>query len=272
MDDISKGFHGEVEDITVFSSTLFQNTIENRLYKKHGLCENPFCEIIKNIYKEKYNFSSELELFHDILDEPFFVKEKENILQIAELGKNDRKAIFITDYYNYVDNHPIFIKHYKEFIISNIKPLFPNETTLVYQTTPNLRICFPGSTAIGRRSSDPSPDVIGIHSDDEFNHTKEEINFILPITDMYETNSLYFEPSIHSDIHPQDFLELNLNTKELFICYFNKLRHYNRINNTGKTRFSLDFRVIPFSKYHEHTENSISYQKKMTIGDYFQII
>jgi hypothetical protein len=236
------------------------------------LYENPFCEIIKYIYNEKYNFISELELFHNILDEPLFIEEKENILQIAELGKNDRKTIFITDYYNYVDNNPIFMKHYKEFISSTIKPLFPNETKLVYQTTPNLRISFPGSSAIGRRSSDPCMDVIGIHSDDEFNHANEEINFILPITAMYETNSLYFEPTLHSGIDPNDFVELNLNTKELFICYFNKLRHYNRINKTGKTRISLDFRIIPFSKYQEHSESSISYQKKMAIGDYFQII
>jgi hypothetical protein len=244
----------------------------NTLYKKYKLNNNHFCDIIQQIYNEKYNFVSELESFHEILDEPLFSEEKEHILKIAELGKNDRKSIFIQDYYNFVDNDPIFIKTYKEFIVSVIKPLFPDETKLVYQTTPNLRICFPGSTAIGRRINDPSPDIIGIHSDDEFNHPNEEINFILPITAMYDTNSLYFEPMIDSKVSPNDFLQLNLNTNELFMCYFNKLLHYNRVNKTGKTRFSLDFRIIPYSKYKEHMENSISCQKQMIIGDYFQII
>jgi hypothetical protein len=187
------------------------------------------------------------------------------------LGKNDRKSVFVSDYYQYVDSDPNFIELYRDFIVSTIKPLFSDEM-LVYQTTPNLRISFPGSTAIGRRESDPNPDIIGIHSDREFNHSKEEINFIVPITEMFGTNSLYIEPSINSEVSPYKYWNLSLRKNELFTGNLNELRHYNRVNDTGKTRFSLDFRVIPFSKYNEHALESVSYNKKLVIGDYFQTI
>jgi hypothetical protein len=173
-----------------------------------------------------------------------------------------------------VDSDPEFAHIYREFIISAIKPLF-SEPVVVYQSTPNLRICFPGSTAIGRRSTDPSPDIIGIHSDREFNHPPEEINFIVPITEMENTNSLFYEPEVDSTVSPENYLNLNLRKNEMFMAYFNQLRHFNRINCTGKTRISLDFRIIPYSKYKEHMDDqkgSISYNKKMIIGEYFQII
>ena len=232
---------------------------------------NPFYDIIQKIYATEYDYNEDLSDFHTILDQPLFLHEKSNILQIAELGKNDRKSVFVSDYYQYVDSDPNFIELYRDFIVSTIKPLFSDEM-LVYQTTPNLRISFPGSTAIGRRESDPNPDIIGIHSDREFNHSKEEINFIVPITEMFGTNSLYIEPSINSKVSPYKYWNLSLRKNELFTGNLNELRHYNRVNDTGKTRFSLDFRVIPFSKYNEHALESVSYNKKLVIGDYFQTI
>jgi hypothetical protein len=247
---------------------------------------NTFYKIIRDIYSAKYNFYDDLSQFHKILDDSPFIEKKQSILQIPELGKNDRDSVFIKDFYQYVDSEPKFMEIYREFIISTIKPLFC-EDILVYQTTPNLRISFPGSTAIGRRESDPNPDIIGIHKDSEFNHSSYEINFIVPITEMYGTNSLYIEPTVNSEVSPLEYLNLTLETNELFMGNLNELKHYNRINDTGKTRFSLDFRIIPYSKYVEHTmqENllesnnkddislrSVSHNKKLVVGDYFQTI
>lgn len=255
---------------------------------------NRFCDLIHNIYSTKYDFYDDLSQFHKILDEPSFVTQKQSILQIPEIGKNDRDSVFIKDFYRYVDSDPNFMKIYREFIVSTIKPLF-SEDILVYQTTPNLRISFPGSTAIGRRKSDPNLDIIGIHKDSEFNHSSYEINFIVPITKMYGTNSLYIEPSVNSKVSPLEYLNLTLEKNELFMGKLNDLKHYNRVNSTGNTRFSLDFRIIPYSKYDEHTlqyfsatnvpENllaingkndislrSVSCNKKMVVGDYFEKI
>jgi len=240
-------------------------------YKNHQICTD-LQNIVKQIYKHKYDFSGDLYNFHEILDTEHFVDKKEDILKICEIGKNDRSSIFIKDYYTFIDSDPTFFDLYKELIVTHVKPLFPQETSLVYQATPNLRICFPGSTAIGRRDTDPNPDIIGIHCDAEFNHSPEEINFIVPLTDMYDTNSIYYEHSMHSNVTPENFLNLTIQTNRFFMCYFNQLRHYNRINVTGKTRMSLDFRIIPYSKYTEKSTESISSSKKMTVGEYYQII
>jgi len=243
------------------------------LYKTYTV-HHPFYDIVHQIFSKKYGFQHDLSQLHELLDTPEFSADKSDILRVPELGKTDRKMPFIQDYYTYVDSDPEFAHIYREFIISTIKPLF-SEPVVVYQSTPNLRICFPGSTAIGRRSTDPSPDIIGIHSDREFNHPPEEINFIVPITEMENTNSLFYEPEVDSTVPPENYLNLNLRKNEMFMAYFNQLRHFNRINCTGKTRISIDFRIIPYSKYREQMEDqkgSISYNKKMIIGEYFQII
>jgi hypothetical protein len=77
---------------------------------------------------------------------------------------------------------------------------------------------------------------------------------------------------MHSNVTPENFLNLTIQTNRFFMCYFNQLRHYNRINVTGKTRMSLDFRIIPYTKYTEKSTESISSSKKMTVGEYYQII
>jgi hypothetical protein len=242
------------------------------LYKTIEYNNNIFLKIIKEIYQDKYNYYGELCDFHELLDTDEFIEKKNDILTIREIGKNDTNSVFIKDYYSFIDSNSLFFDFYLDFICKYIKPLFPEEEYLIYQSTPNLRISFPGSTAIGKRDIDPTPDIIGIHRDAEFNHSCEEINFIIPLTDMYDTNSIYYEQSINSNIHPENFLNLNITPNNFFMCYFNKLLHYNRINTTGKTRMSLDFRIIPYSKYIEKPMNSISHNKKMTIGEYYKLI
>jgi hypothetical protein len=155
-----------------------------------------------------------------------------------------------------------------------VKPLYPEETHILYQKTPNLRISFPLTTAIGRRpETDPDEYIIGLHNDAEFGHPPEEMNFIIPITRMYSTNSIYYEetPNMNTEYNQYSCLELVEN--EFFQCYFNQLNHYNRINGTGNTRISLDFRIIPYSKYNAtYNETSVTSNKKLQLGEYFDLL
>jgi len=229
-----------------------------------------FNSLIRDIYHHKYMFKGELNHLHDILD-TFSQEDRENLLEIPEIGVNDRKSAFITDYYQAIDSDKDrkFIRCYRKFIEENIKPLFPDEKQLLYQATPNLRFSLPNSTAIGRRTGvDPSPDIIGLHKDSDFGHSPEEINIIIPITEMFDTNSLYYETEIGS----QEYENLQLKQNEFFIGYLSQLNHYNCVNITGKTRMSLDFRIIPFSKYQEGSHSSVTSHKKLVLGDYFNII
>lgn len=231
----------------------------------------PFERIIQEIYSEKYNFTENLNNLHFLL-ENLPNEEKKELLTIPLLGINDRKSRFVKDYYSFVDNNERFNICYMAFMKDIIKRLFPQEDYILYQKTPNLRISFPGTTAIGRRDSDPSEEIIGLHKDGDFGHSDQEINFIIPITEMYDTNSIYYEKNPNANTEIEDFENLVLVKNTFFKCFFNKQRHYNKINDTGKTRISLDIRIIPFSKYEKSDKQSISSQKKLELGDYFSII
>jgi hypothetical protein len=58
---------------------------------------------------------------------------------------------------------------------------------------------------------------------------------------------------------------------------FSQMKHYNRINETDQTRLSLDFRIMPYSNYLNNEKlqsqiQSISLNKKMILGEYFNLI
>ena len=91
---------------------------------------------------------------------------------------------------------------------------------------------------------------------------------------MFDTNSIYFEKTVNSNENPENYKNLYLDTNEYFQGYFNKLYHFNKINKTSKTRISLDFRIIPYSKYIENKNEklSITTNKKLTLDDYFALI
>ena len=238
------------------------------------ILQQRFIDLISDIYRCKYVFHGDLAHFHHILGS-FPEIEKREILAIPPVGQ-DRKNIFISDYYQHIDRDSRFSDCYQEFILSVVKPLFPEEEYIVYQTTPNLRISLPGSTAIGRTPND-TEDFIGIHCDGDFGHSHDEVNFIVPITDMFETNSLYYQKEVGSKAPYEEYPNLILHKNQYFRAPLSQLVHYNCVNTTQQTRMSLDFRVIPYSKYvdpesiHPITR-SLSAKKRLILGEYFSLI
>jgi len=87
---------------------------------------------------------------------------------------------------------------------------------------------------------------------------------------MFETNSIYYEPSTESKISTDNYINLILEKDEFFIVKFNNLLHFNKINKTGFTRISLDIRIIPYEKY----MNNLYYYKntKFELGKYYIIL
>ena len=47
--------------------------------------------------------------------------------------------------------------------------------------------------------------------------------------------------------------------------------HGNKQNTTQNTRVSVDFRVIPLSKYNEEDGSAIYTKMKFQIGDYYEV-
>jgi len=230
---------------------------------------NPFPEVIKQLFAQSYNYIGALDEIHTLFETPFITEEEKNYHKQLHEWSKDRNSIFVRKFHEYVDKNTIFNETYYNFLRRNVLTKFPEETKLVVQKTPNIRFSIPNTAAIGFDPKDPE-NIVGLHCDSDFGHHFEEMNFVVPITHMFGSNSIYYEPNINSGIEPINFENLVLNENEYVQAYFNKLRHCNRINTTGKTRISFDIRVIPYSKYIEHAE----YFKgtKFELGKYYVIL
>ena len=179
--------------------------------------------------------------------------------------ENDTSTDFHKMYYNSPYYNEI-IEIYNKFIKDCIVPLF-KDTTLMVQKEPSFRIHLPNNTALGKRSDQESDERIGLHCDSWYNHPEEEINFILTITGQEDTNSCYIETQPKSN----NFFPLKIQKGEFISFYGNKCLHYNMLNKTGKTRISLDFRVIPGSIYKDSLDESIHSKRKFIIGEYYTV-
>ena len=211
--------------------------------------KNQFINLFHDMMKEVFDYEGRLDDLHFLLDSDKLTSEdKIYHSELQQIGINDRDSVFIKEYHKYFDSNDAFKKEYLNFIENNVRGLFPGEEKLVVQKTPNLRISFPNMTAIGFNGTNKET-VVGLHCDADFGHHYEEMNFIVPITKMYQTNSIYYEPFVGCGLDYDDYFNVVLNENELFFVKFNKLLHYNKRNETEKTRISLDFRVIPYSKY-----------------------
>jgi perosamine synthetase len=183
--------------------------------KKHN-----FLEYFQNIFVE-----NKLELLH------LKSTDYNNIKDVIQMGNlNDRDTDLHKIFYNNIKKNDNFKKLYCNFIRDIYKCFFSQEDILIYQSYPSIRIQYMES-----RTIPPHKD-----SDKISNHPIGEKNFIIPITKMYNTNSIYIE----SESDKKDFKSINLDYGDLFFFNGNTCTHYNEKNKENKLRISLDFRII----------------------------
>ena len=218
----------------------------------------------------KHRYDPVVYPFRKIVQDMFqFPISLEAIHQFAETNpqltfESDTKSIWQRTFYN-SPLYSTFRDAYYAFVTNEIFKQFPDESSLVVQMDPCFRVCAPDNTALGLRTGD-SEEQIGLHCDAEYNHPAEEVNFLVGITDLWESNSVYIE----SEPHKGDFTPMSLRFSEYALFWGNRCRHFNRKNTTGFSRVSIDFRVIPFSKYNPDYElRSVHGNRKFVIGDYF---
>lgn len=107
--------------------------------------------------------------------------------------------------------------------------------SVVHQVIPTFRCHTPGTgKSLGSQ-----------HTDAQYHHQPAEVNFWLPVTSCYGTNSLWSESEVgKGDFHP--FVATN---GQVVRFYGNQCEHYTVANEEEVTRVSLDFRVIPARCY-----------------------
>ena len=252
---------------------MYDNIMYDNIVLEYKLSEYKFYKCLTEHYKTIYTSFTDLEHVHSILDSSDLTNDEKNYYkEIPIFGQTDRKSVFVKDFYKFIDTDYTFLSEYIDFIKYVIKPLFKLEDKLVVQKTPNIRFHLPGCSNIGKRDIDQWEDIIGLHHDGEFGHPAEELNIVLPITEMFESNSIYYEPYPNSMIDVHTYPSMNLKKQNFFMGYLNKCNHYNRINTTIQTRVSLDFRIIPYSKFKISENISATTNTKFDIGNYYMLL
>lgn len=138
----------------------------------------------------------------------------------------------------------IFMQMYDLFMLNQIAPFFDEH--IAYQKYPTLRIQIPGGKG-----------VAAYHVDSEYNHPKDEINIWLPLTHAHDTASIYIE----SEPGKGDYTSQDVKYGEYLMFEGGKLSHGNEVNLTGKTRVSIDMRVIPLSKFVPSDKRGLAHGK-----------
>lgn len=115
---------------------------------------------------------------------------------------------------------------YEQFVRAIIAPRL--DEPCYYQRVPTFRVQLPGNLAVGE-----------FHTDAQYNHPLGEVSFWLPLTQASDTCSLWIaddDEELHAvSALPGDVIEFSAVTR----------LHGNKVNLTGRSRVSFDFRLLP---------------------------
>ena len=200
-----------------------------------------FLDFFKDLYKE-----DNLEDLH--LKSEEYNKYKDRLC----LGiLNDTDSDLHKKFYEAIKLDNKFKEKYCTLIKDIYKQFFPEEKHIIYQSYPSIRIQYPESVTIP-----PHKD-----SDHLSNHPLGEKNFLIPITEMKNTNTIIIE----SEPDKKDFKSINLKPGEIFYFNGNTCTHYNENNKEGKLRISIDFRIILEKDYITYRTNKNDNRKLLSV-------
>jgi hypothetical protein len=120
-----------------------------------------------------------------------------------------------------------FYDTYEQFIAEVVRPLF--DESILYQRKPTHRIHFRNGSGASR-----------FHKDSDYGHNRAEINFSVPQTRAYGTNTFWIE----SEEDKGDYEPIVMDVGEFVEFKGSYLRHGAKKNESGRTRVSFDFRVM----------------------------
>ena len=215
---------------------------------------------VRNLGKLKFRFNPKEIKFRECLSQVF----SENDLSSIHLSQDCNFGILTIETDQGTHLHKKFYEKiwetnffdlYLEFLKEEIFQRFDED--VLYQKIPTFRIQVPNNLG-----------VASFHKDKDYSHGEDEINIFLPLTDAIGNNTIWVESKEDlGDYSPMDALY-----GEYYIWNGANLSHGNQINNTGKTRISIDFRVLPLSKYNEDiVKETITMGTKIKLGEYFDI-
>ena len=205
--------------------------------------------------------------FSDVLSKLFSVTALEKIhCEVdnlngfdGDLGRDSQSRIHDLFYKTIKNEDSILRKLWDSFLMEEVLQAFNTKETYIVQKLPNIRIHIPGAKAINRWHCD---------SDQDHRHPIGEINCILPLTEMYESNSVWRE----SKPNLGDFRPFELSLGDLVFWNGNTCIHGNKVNTTDITRVSFDFRILSKKNYEHMLRNKRDNEMKTaTMGTKFLV-
>lgn len=197
-----------------------------------------------------------------------FVSLIEELLHTDDLSSLDEKheELFKVSHDSCTSFHDAFYNRYREGW-KEMEEMYLQFVTMVckthlganiflYQKFPTFRVHLNENVAVG-----------AFHKDSEFNHPKGEINFVIPLTNSDGNASIWVE----SVPNKADFEPMAMRVGNLIKFDGNNLTHGNKVNDTKKTRVSMDFRILPYYMYDEHNDaTSMTKSTKFKEGEYYK--
>jgi len=203
---------------------------DNNLYKLGDQIRELFNVEDLSLIHEQWQSAEKYDLLNDIETDQFTVYHKH--FYNAFRGSTIEEA--------YIECVGIFIDH-----------LF--DAPALYQAVPTFRVHQPGNLA-----------VAAYHKDEDYAHSEHEINVFLPFTRAFGNNTIWAE----SEIGLKDFAPMEAELGEGYIWNGATLLHGNKVNDTGVSRVSIDFRLLEKSQL-VAGKVSTSNKTKMEIGGYW---
>ena len=211
--------------------------------------------------KEKYSYNLDEYNFRQEIEKMFGTHQLERIHEIEDCDfgildmETDQTTYLHKKFYEKVEETN-FLNDYKKFLKDVILPHFNED--LLYQKIPTFRIQVPDNISVAE-----------FHNDKSYSHSPDEVNIFLPITEAKETYTIWSE----SQENLADYSPMNAEYGEYYIWDGANLKHGNKINESNISRFSVDFRVLPFSKYDENNmQETITTKIKLKLGSYFELM
>ena len=213
-------------------------------------------DIINNYDNDSYDFRPFVKDCFKINDLDMIHVNNPKYDVFKEFGP-DVQTWYHETFYNYLrnDKNNKMQNMYDKLIINVILPYLGLKEALV-QKFPSFRIQLPNNKAVAK-----------IHTDNNLGHPFGEINFTYSFTDMYDTNTIYIEKMPRSKM----FVPINMKANNNICFNGNLCMHYNEINDTGKSRISMDYRILPIEYFPKEDFFSHTTKKKFIDGGYYKL-
>ncbi len=210
---------------------------------------------------KKINFNVNQFPFKSKLEQLFRVPELSDLNDDVDVftRERDQDTNWHRMFYDWARSNE-FIQMYDQFILHVVRPLYDEE--IVYQAIPTFRVAYPNNIAVGEFHKDKH------YRNGEWAAKVKEDNFFLPLTNAFDTNTIWVE----SEEDKGDFAPINCLYGECVQWDGCNLTHGNKINQTGKARLSVDFRVIKRSNYVASERSSINTKVLFQIGGYYRAL